>query len=68
MKTIGLIGGLSWESPVPYYRIMNEKVRDRLGGLHAAKIVLDSVDFQEFERLFIPFSNLSLRQSLRRAQ
>jgi len=51
MKTIGLIGGMSWESTVPYYRIINEAVRDALGGLHSARIVLYSVDFQEVERL-----------------
>ena len=51
MKTIGLIGGMSWESTVPYYRIINETVRDRLGGLHSAKLVLLSVDFYEVERL-----------------
>ena len=45
MKTIGLIGGMSWESTVPYYRIINETVRDRLGGLHSAELVLLSVDF-----------------------
>ena len=51
MKTIGLIGGMSWESTIPYYRIINETVRVRLGGLHSAKIILYSVDFQEIERL-----------------
>lgn len=51
MKTIGLLGGMSWESTVPYYRIINETVKERLGGLHSAKIVLYSVDFQEVERL-----------------
>jgi aspartate racemase len=51
MKTIGLIGGMSWESTVPYYRIMNETVRARLGGFHSAKIVLLSVDFHEIELL-----------------
>ncbi|RPJ50921.1 MAG: aspartate/glutamate racemase, partial [Chloroflexi bacterium] len=45
MKTIGLIGGMSWESSLEYYRILNETVRDRLGGLHSAKCVLVSVDF-----------------------
>ena len=47
MKTIGLIGGMSWESTVPYYRLMNEAVKARLGGLHSAKLVLYSVDFDE---------------------
>jgi aspartate racemase len=51
MKTIGLIGGMSWESTIPYYRIVNEVVKERLGGLHSAKVVLYSVDFQEIERL-----------------
>ncbi len=50
MKTIGLIGGMSWESTVPYYRIINEEARRRLGGLHSAKIVLYSVEFAEIER------------------
>lgn len=51
MKTIGLIGGMSWESTVPYYRLINETVRDQLGGLHSAKVILFSVDFHEVERL-----------------
>jgi aspartate racemase len=51
MRTIGLLGGMSWESTVPYYRIVNETVRERLGGLHSAKLVLYSVDFQEIEHL-----------------
>lgn len=51
MKTLGLIGGMSWESTVPYYRRINEAVRDRLGGLHSAKLVLFSVDFHEIEQL-----------------
>ena len=50
MKTIGLIGGMSWESTVPYYRIINEEVKNRLGGLHSAKIVLYSVEFDEIEK------------------
>lgn len=50
MKTIGLIGGMSWESTVPYYKIINEEVRDRLGGLHSAKIILYSVEFDEIEK------------------
>ena len=45
MKTIGLIGGMSWQSTIEYYRILNEEVARRLGGLHSAKIVLKSVDF-----------------------
>jgi len=51
MKTVGLIGGMSWESTVPYYRIINETVRERLGGVHSAKLVLYSVDFHEIEQL-----------------
>lgn len=51
MKTIGLIGGLSWESTALYYRLINEGVKARLGGLHSAKIVLLSMDFQEIESL-----------------
>ena len=47
MKTIGLIGGMSWESTVPYYKIINEEISKSLGGLHSAKIVLYSVDFDE---------------------
>jgi len=51
VKTIGLIGGMSWESTVPYYRFINETIRERLGGLHSARIVLHSVDFHEIEQL-----------------
>jgi len=51
MKTIGLIGGMSWESSIEYYRIINETVRDKLGGLHSAKSVMVSVDFAEIEVL-----------------
>lgn len=51
MKTIGLLGGMSWESTVTYYRIVNEAVKSKLGGLHSAKVVLYSVDFAEIERL-----------------
>ncbi len=49
MKTIGLIGGMSWESSSEYYRILNEEVKQRLGGLHSAKCILYSVDFEEIE-------------------
>ncbi len=49
MKTIGLIGGMSWESSAAYYRLMNEQVKQRLGGLHSAKCILYSVDFQQIE-------------------
>lgn len=51
MKTIGLIGGMSWESTIPYYRYLNEGVKSRLGGLHSAKCILVSVDFHDIERL-----------------
>jgi len=50
MKIIGLIGGMSWESSAEYYRIINEEVKRRLGGLHSAKCILYSVDFEEIER------------------
>lgn len=50
MKTVGLIGGMSWESTIPYYRIINEKIKERFGGLHSAKIVLYSVEFDEIEK------------------
>lgn len=49
MKTIGLIGGMSWESSSEYYRILNEEIKQRLGGLHSSKCVLYSVDFEEIE-------------------
>ncbi|MEU7700944.1 aspartate/glutamate racemase family protein [Streptomyces sp. NPDC039028] len=51
MRTIGLIGGMSWESTAEYYRLVNEFTRDRLGGLHSARCVLYAVDFAEIERL-----------------
>jgi aspartate racemase len=51
MKTIGMIGGMSWESTVPYYRIANEAVAQVLGGLHSARILLASVDFHEVEEM-----------------
>lgn len=49
MKTIGLIGGMSWESTVTYYQIVNQMVKEKLGGLHSAKVILYSVDFFEIE-------------------
>ncbi|MEC1336190.1 aspartate/glutamate racemase family protein [Bacillus velezensis] len=49
MKTIGLIGGMSWESSAEYYRIINEEIKKKLGGLHSAKCLLYSVDFKEIE-------------------
>lgn len=51
MKTIGLIGGMSWESSLEYYRIINEKVKKELGGLHSARSIMYSVDFEEIEAL-----------------
>lgn len=51
MKTLGLIGGMSWESTVHYYQQINQTVKETLGGLHSAKIVLHSVDFAEVEHL-----------------
>ena len=50
MKVIGLIGGMSWESAVTYYEAINQAVAEELGGLHSARIVLSSVDFDEIER------------------
>ncbi|WP_312948542.1 aspartate/glutamate racemase [Superficieibacter sp.] len=49
MKTLGLLGGMSWESTIPYYRLLNEGVKQRLGGLHSASLLLHSVDFHEIE-------------------
>ncbi|MGO4586737.1 aspartate/glutamate racemase family protein [Arthrobacter sp. 2RAF6] len=51
MKVIGLLGGMSWESSAEYYRLANEMVCDRLGGVHSARILLDSVDFADIEAL-----------------
>ena len=51
MKTIGLIGAMSWESTIPYYRALNEAVKQQLGGLHSARCILYSVDFHDIERL-----------------
>ena len=51
MKTVGLIGGMSWESTVTYYQLLNEGIKDTLGGLHSAKVLLYSVDFFEIEAL-----------------
>jgi hypothetical protein len=51
MKTIGMIGGMSWESSIEYYRLTNQAVRQRLGGVHSAKSVMVSVDFSEIEAL-----------------
>ena len=51
MRVIGMLGGMSWESTAEYYRLMNERVADRLGGLHSARLLLASVDFAEIEEL-----------------
>ena len=51
MRTIGLIGGMSWESTVVYYQLLNRMARERLGGLHSAELLLWSFDFQEIEKL-----------------
>ncbi|EIT83716.1 aspartate racemase [Fictibacillus macauensis ZFHKF-1] len=51
MKTIGMLGGMSWESTAIYYKVMNERVKQRLGGLHSAKCLLSSVDFEEMAQL-----------------
>jgi len=50
MKTIGLIGGMSWESSQVYYRVINELINDKLGGLHSAKLIMYSVDFVDLEK------------------
>ena len=51
MRTIGLLGGMSWESTAVYYRCINESVRDRMGGLHSAKVMMHSVDFESIVEL-----------------
>ncbi|HUX54677.1 MAG TPA: aspartate/glutamate racemase family protein [Williamwhitmania sp.] len=51
MKTIGLIGGMSWESSLEYYRIINEKVKEKLGGLHSAQCLMYSVEFDQIQHL-----------------
>ncbi len=53
MKTIGLLGGMSWESTVHYYRLLNEGIKEKLGGLHSAKIAMVSVDSYELEALML---------------
>src|SRR4051812_22937341 len=50
-RVIGMLGGMSWESTAEYYRLANQLVRDRLGGLHSARVLLSSVDFADIERL-----------------
>ena len=49
MKTIGLLGGMSWESTALYYKLINEEIKKQLGGLHSAKVVIYSVDFDELK-------------------
>jgi len=51
MRTLGLIGGMSWESTIPYYRLINTRIKQQLGGLHSAELLLYSVDFAEIEKL-----------------
>lgn len=51
MKTIGLIGGMSWESSIEYYKLINELVKEKLGGVHSCKSIMHSVDFSEIEKL-----------------
>jgi len=51
MKTIGLIGGMSWESSLEYYRIINERVKEKLGGLHSAQCLMYSVEFDQIQHL-----------------
>ena len=51
MKTIGMIGGMSWESSIEYYRIVNQAVREKLGGLHSARSIMVSVEFAGIEEL-----------------
>ena len=51
MRRIGLLGGMSWESTALYYRLVNEEVRERLGGFHSARLVMASVDFAEVEAM-----------------
>jgi len=51
MKTIGILGGMSWQSSMSYYQMLNQQVKQRLGGLHSAKVILNSLDFQPIERM-----------------
>ena len=51
MKKIGVLGGMSWASTLQYYRLLNEGTRDRLGGLHSARVVVSSVDFASIEKM-----------------
>jgi aspartate racemase len=67
VKIIGLIGGMSWESTIPYYRQINETVKQRLGGLHSAKLILYSVDFHDVERMLRDSDWVGLGDSLANA-
>lgn len=67
MKTIGLLGGMSWESTALYYRLINEGVKKRLGGLHSAQIAMVSVDFQEIEELQVKNDWTAAGQALAKA-
>ena len=51
MKTIGIIGGMSWESTIEYYKYINGEINKKLGGLHSAKMLIESYDFEEIEKL-----------------
>ena len=55
MRTIGLLGGMSWESSALYYRVVNEAVRERLGGYHSARVLMASVDFAEVEAMLTAY-------------
>ncbi len=64
MKTIGLIGGMSWESTITYYQVLNETIKQVLGGLHSAKCILYSVDFEEVLKFYPMRLNLLKRPVL----
>lgn len=68
MKTIGLIGGMSWESTAEYYRLLNELTRDRLGGLHSARCVLYSVDFAGLRRVGLLGTAFTMEQDFYRGR
>ena len=53
MKTIGLIGGMSWESTIEYYKIINNEINKRLGNLHSAKMLIESYNFDEIEKFML---------------
>ena len=67
MKTIGLLGGMSWESTALYYRLINEGIKTKLGGLHSARMALVSVDFQEIKEMQHQGDWLRAGQSLAQA-